>query len=195
MATTSASLLHLPSPSFFPVSLPKTVIPFPLLLRLTTYILILSTIALFPPFLRANSPSPSDEYVWQMGFQFSDCKVRIQTQHQQRAYAASVQFTGSTKVLQLEDLRLDIHKEGKCLIHAVQKLVSGDQCEGRFVFCRDNKKPKDKNKQVAERDAAVEALAWLTHTTDNGRDEDDKSPPDVTDNMLKLLGKHRSIAQ
>ncbi|XP_060675761.1 ankyrin repeat-containing protein NPR4-like [Ziziphus jujuba] len=49
-------------------------------------------------------------------------------------------------------------------------------------------KPK-KNKQLAERDAAVEALAWLTHMFDNSRDEDDKSPPDVTDNMLKLLGK------
>ncbi|KAH7536840.1 hypothetical protein FEM48_Zijuj03G0029000 [Ziziphus jujuba var. spinosa] len=111
------------------------------------------------------------------------------------SYLVNLLDYNTPAVLQLEDLRLDIHKEGKCLIHAVQKLVSGDQCEGRFVFCRDNKKPKDKNKQVAERDAAVEALAWLTHTTDNGRDEDDKSPPDVTDNMLKLLGKHRSIAQ
>ncbi|XP_060675335.1 DExH-box ATP-dependent RNA helicase DExH3-like [Ziziphus jujuba] len=147
----------------------------------------------------------------------------------------------------LEDLRLDIHKERKYLMHAVQELVSGDQCEGRFVFGRDSKKPKDsgnddrftrdgmksllqtlrmraghsppkyktkhlktnefrvleefkgmqfvgkprKNKQVTERDAAVKALAWLTHTTDNSRDEDDKSPSDVTDNMLKLLGKHR----
>lgn len=132
---------------------------------------------------------------------------------------------------------------------AVQELVSGDQCEGRFVFGRDSKKPKEpgkddrftrdgtnpksllqtlmmraghsppkyktkhlktnefralvefkgmqfvgkpkKNKQLAERDAAVEALAWLTHTSDNSRDEDDKSTPDVTDNMLKLLGKRR----
>ncbi|KAK9156986.1 hypothetical protein Scep_003560 [Stephania cephalantha] len=50
-------------------------------------------------------------------------------------------------------------------------------------------KPK-KNKQLAERDAAIEALAWLTHTADN-RDGDDESTPDVTDNMLKLLGKRR----
>ncbi|OVA00884.1 Helicase [Macleaya cordata] len=51
-------------------------------------------------------------------------------------------------------------------------------------------KPK-RNKQLTERDAAIEALAWLTHTSDNNRDEDDNSPPDVTDNMLKLLGKRR----
>lgn len=51
-------------------------------------------------------------------------------------------------------------------------------------------KPK-KNKQLAERDAAIEALAWLTHTSDNNGDGDDGSPPDVTDNMLKLLGKRR----
>ncbi|KAH7536834.1 hypothetical protein FEM48_Zijuj03G0028400 [Ziziphus jujuba var. spinosa] len=143
--------------------------------------------------------------------------------------------------------------EGKYLMLAVQELVYGDQREGRFVFCRDSKKPKQsgnddrftrdgmnpksllqtlmmraghsppkyktkhlktnefralvefkgmefvgkpkKNKQLAERDAAVEALAWLTHTTDNSRDEDDKSPPDVTDNMLKLLRKHRRSKQ
>lgn len=134
---------------------------------------------------------------------------------------------------------------------AVQELVSGDQCEGRFVFGRDNKKRKEqisesrftkdgtnpksllqtllmraghsppkyktkhlktnefralvefkgmqfvgkpkRNKQLAERDAAIEALAWLTHTSTstNGQDEDDNSLPDVTDNMLKLLGKRR----
>jgi ATP-dependent RNA helicase DHX36 len=51
-------------------------------------------------------------------------------------------------------------------------------------------KPK-RNKQLAERDAAIEALAWLTHTSDNTQLEDDKSPPDVTDNMLKLLGTRR----
>lgn len=50
-------------------------------------------------------------------------------------------------------------------------------------------KPK-RSKALAERDAAVEALAWLTHT-DKNHDEDDKSQPDVTDNMLKLLGKRR----
>ncbi|XVE52389.1 hypothetical protein DITRI_Ditri02bG0118400 [Diplodiscus trichospermus] len=146
----------------------------------------------------------------------------------------------------LQDLSIDIHKEGKYLMLAVQELVSGDLCEGRFVFGRDCRKPKDstdnsrftkdgtnpknllqtllmraghsppkyktkhlktnefralvefkgmqfvgkpkKNKQLAERDAAIEALAWLTHTSDNNRDEDD-SPLDVTDNMLKLLGK------
>ncbi|KAK1374158.1 RNA helicase [Heracleum sosnowskyi] len=148
----------------------------------------------------------------------------------------------------LKDPGLDIHKEGKYLMLAVQELVSGDQCEGRFVFGRDCKKPKEcsdsdrftrdganpksllqtllmraghsppkyktkhlktnefralvefkgmqfvgkpkKNKQLAERDAAIEALAWLTHTSDKP-DEDDNSPLDVTDNMLKLLGKRR----
>lgn len=149
----------------------------------------------------------------------------------------------------LQDPGLDIHKEGKYLMLAVQELVSGDQCEGRFVFGRESKKPKEisesdrftrdganpkgllqtllmraghsppkyktkhlktnefralvefkgmqfvgkpkKNKQLAERDAAIEALAWLTHTSDNKQDEDDNAPPDVTDNMLKLLGKRR----
>lgn len=149
----------------------------------------------------------------------------------------------------LEDPSLDIHKEGKYLMLAIQELVSGDQCEGRFVFGRENKKPREsndnsrftkdgtnpksllqtllmraghsppkyktkhlktnefralvefkgmqfvgkpkKNKQLAERDAAIEALAWLTHTSDNSRDGDDNSPLDVTDNMLKLLGKRR----
>ncbi|CAK9165609.1 unnamed protein product [Ilex paraguariensis] len=155
------------------------------------------------------------------------------------------------KLLQkkLQDPTLDIHKEGKYLMLSVQELVSGDQCEGRFVFGRESKKrdgcsnsdrfirdgtnPKSllqtllmraghsppkyktkhlktnefralvefkgmqfvgkpkKNKQLAERDAAIEALAWLTHTSDKRREEDDESPPDVTDNMLKLLGKHR----
>lgn len=152
-------------------------------------------------------------------------------------------------VMQLQDPGLDIHKEGKYLMLAVQELVSGDQCEGRFVFGRESKKPKEisegdrftrdganpksllqtllmraghsppkyktkhlktnefralvefkgmqfvgkpkKNKQLAERDAAIEALAWLTHTSDNKQDEDDNAPPDVTDNMLKLLGKRR----
>ncbi|XP_058213075.1 DExH-box ATP-dependent RNA helicase DExH3 [Rhododendron vialii] len=155
------------------------------------------------------------------------------------------------KLLQkkLQDPSIDIHKEGKYLMHSVQELVSGDQCEGRFVFGRESKKlrvssdserfakdgsnPKSllqtlmmraghsppkyktkhlktnefralvefkgmqfvgkpkKNKQLAERDAAIEALAWLTQTSDKNQDEDDNSPPDVTDNMLKLLGKRR----
>ncbi|XP_010067085.2 DExH-box ATP-dependent RNA helicase DExH3 [Eucalyptus grandis] len=155
------------------------------------------------------------------------------------------------KLLQkkLQDPRMDIHKEGKYLMLAVQELVSGDQCEGRFVFGRESRKPKEpsdankftrdgtnpksllqtllmraghsppkyktkhlktnefralvefkgmqfvgkprKNKQLAEREAAIEALAWLTHTSDETRDEDDKSPLDVTDNMLKLLGRRR----
>uniref|UniRef100_A0A5B7CDA5 RNA helicase n=1 Tax=Davidia involucrata TaxID=16924 RepID=A0A5B7CDA5_DAVIN len=155
------------------------------------------------------------------------------------------------KLLQkkLQDPTLDIYKEGKYLMLAIQELVSGDQCEGRFVFGRESKRPKEssdsdrftkdgtnpksllqtllmraghsppkyktkhlktnefralvefkgmqfvgkpkKNKQLAERDAAIEALAWLTHTSDNSRNEDDNSPPDVTDNMLKLLGKRR----
>ncbi|KAG5550058.1 hypothetical protein RHGRI_015124 [Rhododendron griersonianum] len=156
-----------------------------------------------------------------------------------------------SKLLQkkLQDPSVDIHKEGKYLMHSVQELVSGDQCEGRFVFGRESKKlrvssdserfakdgsnPKSllqtlmmraghsppkyktkhlktnefralvefkgmqfvgkpkKNKQLAERDAAIEALAWLTQTSDKNQDEDDNSPPDVTDNMLKLLGKRR----
>ncbi|KAH7547692.1 hypothetical protein JRO89_XS14G0003200 [Xanthoceras sorbifolium] len=149
----------------------------------------------------------------------------------------------------LENPSLDLHKEGKYLMLAVQELVSGDQCEGRFVFGRDSKRRKEpssesrftkdgtnpksllqtllmraghsppkyktkhlktnefralvefkgmqfvgkpkKNKQLAERDAAIEALAWLTHTSSNIQNEDDHSPPDVTDNMLKLLGKRR----
>ncbi|XP_031381610.1 DExH-box ATP-dependent RNA helicase DExH3 isoform X1 [Punica granatum] len=157
------------------------------------------------------------------------------------------------KVIQkkLHDPSIDIHKEGKYLMLAVQELVSGDQCEGRFVFGRESKRPRDsadsdkftrdgtnpksllqtllmraghsppryktkhlksnefralvefkgmqfvgkpkKNKQLAERDAAIEALAWLTHTSDNSnaQDEDHDSRLDVTDNMLKLLGKRR----
>ncbi|KAJ1411586.1 Double-stranded RNA-binding domain [Sesbania bispinosa] len=149
----------------------------------------------------------------------------------------------------LEDPSIDIHREGKYLMLAVEELVSGDQCEGRFVFGRESRKPKvpndenkftrdgtnpksllqtllmraghsppkyktkhlktnefralvefkgmqfvgkpKRNKQLAERDAAIEALAWLTHTSDNTQHEDDNSPPDVTDNMLKLLGKRR----
>lgn len=147
----------------------------------------------------------------------------------------------------LQNPGLDILKEGKYLVLSVQELVSGDQCEGRFVFGRDSKKqasgndkftkdgtnPKSllqtllmraghsppkyktkhlktnefralvefkgmqfvgkpkKNKQLAERDAAIEALAWLTHTSDNSANSDDDSPIDVTDNMLKLLGKRR----
>ncbi|KAM0944126.1 putative RNA helicase [Dioscorea sansibarensis] len=156
----------------------------------------------------------------------------------------------------LEEPSFDIHKEGKYLMLAVQELVAGDLCEGRFVFGRETKrartssnnengnkhrflkdgmnpksllqtllmraghsppkyktkhlktnefraivefkgmrfvgKPK-KNKQLAERDAAIEALAWLTHTSDNShQDEDDDSPLDITDNMLKLLNRRRS---
>ncbi|XP_051123438.1 DExH-box ATP-dependent RNA helicase DExH3 [Andrographis paniculata] len=150
----------------------------------------------------------------------------------------------------LRNPRIDIQKEGKYLMHAVQELVAGDQCEGRFVFGRESKKPREpdnndrftqdgtnpktllqtlltraghsppkyktkhlktnefrglvefkgmqfvgkpkRNKVLAEKDAAIEALAWLTHTSDNTKhDEDDHSPPDVTDNMLKLLGKRR----
>lgn len=155
------------------------------------------------------------------------------------------------KLLQkkLQDPSIDIHKEGKYLLYSVQELVSGDQCEGRFVFGRESKKPRvlsdterfakdgsnpksllqtllmraghsppkyktkhlktnefralvefkgmqfvgkpKKNKQLAERDAAIEALAWLTQTSDKNQDENDNSTPDVTDNMLKLLGKRR----
>ncbi|KAL9244405.1 hypothetical protein vseg_018185 [Gypsophila vaccaria] len=156
------------------------------------------------------------------------------------------------KLLQrkLEDPTIDILQEGKYLMFAVQELISGDQCEGRFVFGRESRKPKDpadnndksskdganpksllqtllmraghsppkykvkhlktndfralvefkgmqfvgkpqRNKQLAERDAALEALAWLTHTDVKGQDDDNSSPPDVTDNMLKLLGKRR----
>ncbi|XP_074310769.1 DExH-box ATP-dependent RNA helicase DExH3 [Silene latifolia] len=157
------------------------------------------------------------------------------------------------KLLQtkLEDPTIDILKEGKYLMFAVQELISGDQCEGRFVFGRESRKPKElsdnnnskfskdgtnpksllqtllmraghsppkyktkhlksnefralvefkgmqfvgkprKNKQLAERDAAIEALAWLTHTDNKTQDEDGSPPLDVTDNMLKLLGKRR----
>ncbi|RWR85420.1 DExH-box ATP-dependent RNA helicase DExH5, mitochondrial-like protein [Cinnamomum micranthum f. kanehirae] len=154
----------------------------------------------------------------------------------------------------LQDPTLDIHRAGKYLMLAVQELVSGDLCEGRFVFGRESKKarvtcvdgndgrgvrmkdgtnPKSllqtllmraghsppkyktkhlktnefralvefkgmqfvgkpkKNKQLAERDASIEALSWLTHTSDKNKDEDDDSPPDVTDNMLKLLGRRK----
>lgn len=63
-------------------------------------------------------------------------------------------------------------------------------------------KPK-KSKQQAERDAALEALGWLTQTSDNcprddncpPRDEDDDNPIDITDNMLKLLNKRRPKRQ
>ncbi|KAH7536831.1 hypothetical protein FEM48_Zijuj03G0028100 [Ziziphus jujuba var. spinosa] len=143
------------------------------------------------------------------------------------------------------------HSQGREISYACGSRagISGDQCEGRFVFGRDSKKPNEsgnddrftrdgtnpksllqtlimraghsppkykpkhlktneysalvefkglqfvgkpkKNKQLAGRDAAVEALAWLTHTSDNSRDEDDKPPPDLTDNIRKLLGKCR----
>jgi ATP-dependent RNA helicase DHX36 len=142
---------------------------------------------------------------------------------------------------------------------AVQELVAGDMCEGRFVFGRDttrlkltkngdnsNKnnnpvkdgmnpknllqtllkraghvppgyktkhlktnefraivefkgmqfvgKPK-KNKQLAERDAAIEALGWLTQTSGDDKsyrnEHDDDSPIDLTENMLKLLSRPR----
>ncbi|KAJ6358173.1 hypothetical protein OIU78_005914 [Salix suchowensis] len=48
------------------------------------------------------------------------------------------------KLLQkkLQDPSHDILKEGKYLMLAVQELVSGDQCEGRFVFGRESRKPK-----------------------------------------------------
>lgn len=53
-------------------------------------------------------------------------------------------------------------------------------------------KPK-RNKQLAERDAAIEALAWLTQTSGvKPQDEgDDDSPLDLTDSMLKLLTRPR----
>ncbi|XP_073124607.1 DExH-box ATP-dependent RNA helicase DExH3 isoform X2 [Henckelia pumila] len=154
------------------------------------------------------------------------------------------------KLLQkkLQDPRLDINKEGKYLMLAIQELVSGDQCEGRFVFGRESKKPREssherftkdgtnpksllqtllmraghsppkyktkhlktnefralvefkgmqfvgkpkRNKVLSEKDAAIEALAWLTQTSEDNHDEDNKSLPDVTDSMLKLLGKRR----
>ncbi|KAL6005151.1 hypothetical protein ACLOJK_005713 [Asimina triloba] len=150
--------------------------------------------------------------------------------------------------MKLQDPSIEIQKVGKYLLLAVQELIAGDQCEGRFVFGRQSKKapansedgdssvrlkdgtnPKNllqtllmraghsppkyktkhlktnefralvefkgmqfvgkpkKNKQLAERDAAIEALAWLTHTSDRNGDEE----TDVTDNMLKLLGRDR----
>ncbi|ONM09236.1 DEA(D/H)-box RNA helicase family protein [Zea mays] len=53
-------------------------------------------------------------------------------------------------------------------------------------------KPK-RNKQLAERDAAIEALGWLTQTSGvKAPDEnDDDSPLDLTDSMLKLLTRPR----
>ncbi|XP_065621868.1 DExH-box ATP-dependent RNA helicase DExH3-like [Quercus suber] len=52
----------------------------------------------------------------------------------------------------LEDPNLDIHKEGKYLMLAIQELVSGDQCEGRFVFGRENKKPRESNENRFTKD-------------------------------------------
>ncbi|CAN6303549.1 unnamed protein product [Urochloa humidicola] len=53
-------------------------------------------------------------------------------------------------------------------------------------------KPK-RNKQLAERDAAIEALGWLTQTSGvKPQDEgDDDSPLDLTNSMLKLLTRPR----
>ena len=45
--------------------------------------------------------------------------------------------------MQLEHPSMDIHKEGKYLMLAIQELLSGDQCEGRFVFGRYSKKPTE----------------------------------------------------
>ncbi|CAA2987310.1 D -box ATP-dependent RNA helicase D 3 isoform X1, partial [Olea europaea subsp. europaea] len=64
--------------------------------------------------------------------------------------------------MQLQDSSMDIHKEGKYLMLSVQELVSGGQCKRRFVFGRENKMPREPNRS---------------------------SSPDVTDNMLKHLGK------
>ncbi|XP_020268468.1 DExH-box ATP-dependent RNA helicase DExH3 isoform X2 [Asparagus officinalis] len=56
-------------------------------------------------------------------------------------------------------------------------------------------KPK-KSKQLAERDAAIEALGWLTQTSDKSpQDDEDDNPIDITDNMLKLLNKRRPKRQ
>lgn len=137
---------------------------------------------------------------------------------------------------------------------AVQELVSGDLCEGRFVFGRETRRIRPSNnesnkhdfvknvtnpksllqtllmraghtppryktkhlktnefcaivefkgmqfvgkpkkcKQFAERDAAIEGLAWLTHTSDkrHQNEGDEDSEIDLTDNMLKLLSKPR----
>ncbi|XP_071703455.1 DExH-box ATP-dependent RNA helicase DExH3 isoform X2 [Rutidosis leptorrhynchoides] len=153
----------------------------------------------------------------------------------------------------LKDPNIDIHKEGKYLMLAVQEIVSGDQCDGRFVFGRESKRLKEstdndnftrdganpksllqtllmraghtppkyktkhlktnefralvefkgmqfvgkpkRNKQLAERDAAVEALGWLTQTSGSNKQDDDddtSSPVDLTDNMLKLLSQRRN---
>ena len=45
--------------------------------------------------------------------------------------------------MQLKNPSLDIYKEGKYLMLAIQEVVSGDQCEGRFVFGRESKKPRE----------------------------------------------------
>ncbi|KAJ9564852.1 hypothetical protein OSB04_000818 [Centaurea solstitialis] len=144
----------------------------------------------------------------------------------------------------LKDPNVDIHKEGKYLMLAIEELVSGDVCEGGFKkpketpendsFTRDGANPKSllqtllmraghsppkyktkhlktnefralvefkgmqfvgkpkRNKQLAERDAAVEAMAWLTHTSGAKKDEGYLNyPPDLNDNMLKILNKPR----
>ncbi|XP_066368016.1 DExH-box ATP-dependent RNA helicase DExH3-like isoform X2 [Miscanthus floridulus] len=155
----------------------------------------------------------------------------------------------------LEDPNFDIHKEGKYILFAVQELVAGDLCEGRFVFGRETSRarlrnPEDdgksniikdgmnpksllqtllmraghtppkyktkhlktneframvefkgmqfvgkpkRNKQLAERDAAIEALGWLTQTSGvkTQDEDDDDSPLDLTDSMLKLLTRPR----
>eukprot|EP01018_Ginkgo_biloba_P010933 Gb_08623 [translate_table: standard] len=122
----------------------------------------------------------------------------------------------------LENPSIDIHKAGQHLLLAVQELVSADQCNGRFIFGREVKKPKVSrpdpfskdgqnpksllqtliaraghgqpqykvkhlktnefralvefngmqfvgkpcsNKKLAEKDAAIEALGWLTGTS------------------------------
>lgn len=144
----------------------------------------------------------------------------------------------------LQNPGLDIHRDGQHLLLAVQELVSGDRCDGRFVFGREIKKPKPdgedpytkdgknpksllqtllmragyappkyktknlktnefksivefkgmqfigkacKNKQLAERDAAVEALSWLTGVSGTYGSEGGPSLED-NNNLAVLLG-------
>ncbi|KAG6469410.1 hypothetical protein ZIOFF_074127 [Zingiber officinale] len=52
----------------------------------------------------------------------------------------------------LEDPKIDIHKEGKFLMLAVQELVSGDLCEGRFVFGRETRRVRSSSNESNKHD-------------------------------------------
>lgn len=146
---------------------------------------------------------------------------------------------------QLQNPSLDIHKGGQHLFLAVQEIVSGDQCDGKFVFGRESKIQKSKPdredpynrngqnpksllqtlmmraghsppkyktkqlganqfrslvelrrmqfigkvckfKQLAENDAAVEALGWLTGLSGTNEKQSGPSAHD-DEELLQLL--------